>query len=256
MFLSTPIHSSLGGQLGRTPSGGSRPLQACDARPEQATPPATRTEADTQLQRAQRDIRRALAFEQRYYGPDRYGLGVTPTQRGGIGGVRQRRVRDASRTEYAQLQRRLLRDTVVVGAVGTAVTAVRGSEVDVVSFGLGASASVLYVFLLERDVDRMVTRVQAVTADAADSEEGDGDDDDDDDGSAAWMTLGGGPVRLLVLVALIVGVSRFRESLHLLPALLGFLTYKVATVLPLLDGLWRHAEVEEGGRSGGDGKQR
>ncbi|KAK4536466.1 hypothetical protein CDCA_CDCA08G2491 [Cyanidium caldarium] len=253
MFLSTPFHFSFGGQLGRAPRRGSRPLRACDARPEQATPATTRTEADTQRQRTQRDIRRALAFEQQYYGPDRYGLGVTPTRRGGIGGVRQTRGRDASRTEYAQLQRRLLRDTVVVGAVGTAVTAVCSSEVDVVSFGLGASASVLYVFLLERHVDRMVTRVQAVAADTADSEEGDGDDSG---GSAAWMALGGGPIRLSVLVALIVGVSRFRESLHLLPALLGFLTYKVATVLPALDRLWRREGVEGGGKPGGDGKQR
>eukprot|EP00166_Cyanidium_caldarium_P003848 ctg_377.g231 len=230
MFLSTPFHFSFGGQLGRAPRRGSRPLRACDARPEQATPPTTRTEADTQRQRTQRDIRRALAFEQRYYGPDRYGLGVTPTRRGaavaGHGGGR----RGGDGSDGGVQQR---------GRCG--VIWVGRQRVGAVRVSAGAH------------VDRMVTRVQAVAADTADSEEGDGDDSG---GSAAWMALGGGPIRLSVLVALIVGVSRFRESLHLLPALLGFLTYKVATVLPALDRLWRREGVEGGGKPGGDGKQR
>jgi ATP synthase protein I len=130
---------------------------------------------------------------------------------------------------YVQLQRVLLRGTLFAGTFGSLVTFWLGSKEDGFSFMLGASVSVVYVLLLGHGVNRMLEN----QTDAANSKT------NSSTGAVLERArhVTSGPLRILLFIALVLGVAKQRESLHVLPAFLGFLSYKVAVLGQMLGAL-------------------
>jgi ATP synthase protein I len=103
--------------------------------------------------------------------------------------------------EYYALQRELLLTTLVFGAViAVTVWSIYGLKI-AASFMLGASASLLYLRMLGRAVERI--------------------------GKQSGQRLGKSRLALFVLVIL---VASFWNQLEVIPVFLGFLTYKVALI--------------------------
>lgn len=109
--------------------------------------------------------------------------------------------------KFDALRNRLLSDTAFVGILAMCATWAVADVRATISMGLGVAGSLAYVFLLARGVSRI---------------------------SASGDSLA--PARLILLGALVVGAARRREVFDVLPVMLGFFSYKVATVLPLLTG--------------------
>lgn len=115
--------------------------------------------------------------------------------------------RRVSLAAYQDLRRALLGDTVFVGLLAVCAGWAFGDVATAGSVGLGAVGGVAYVFLLARGVDSM--------------------------GGAGDLLA---PARAAVLALLVVFSAKHRDVLQVLPVLLGFFSYKVATLLPLLTG--------------------
>lgn len=106
-----------------------------------------------------------------------------------------------SMQEYYALQRELLLTTLVFGAViAVTVWSIYGLKI-AASFMLGASASLLYLRMLGRAVERI--------------------------GKQSGQRLGKSRLALFVLVILTASIW---NQLEVIPVFLGFLTYKVALI--------------------------
>lgn len=116
---------------------------------------------------------------------------------------------------YEHIRKRLLGDTLFVGALGLCGVWAMGEVRDVASFAFGVGVGVAYVWLLSRSVDRM--------SDAARST-----------GAAMGDPLQAARVALVALA--VVGAARNSDRFSVLAVILGFLTYKIASVLPLVTG--------------------
>ena len=115
---------------------------------------------------------------------------------------------------YQRLRFKLLSDTAFLGTLGCCVVWSIGTLKAVGSYGLGVGASLVYLTLLSRSVDRL--------ADAAKNEQGGAD--------------GLKPARIALLCLMFVAVGKNRQNFDILPVVMGFLTYKVATIIPLITG--------------------
>ena len=118
---------------------------------------------------------------------------------------------------YARLRGRLLGDTVTVGALGVAAAWGLGTARDAGSCALGVVAGLGYVWLLARGVERLATAAR-------------------ESGGMAGASDGLQAARVGLLAAVVVGSARRAESVSVLMVVLGFLSYKVATLLPLVTG--------------------
>lgn len=115
--------------------------------------------------------------------------------------------REQSLQAYRRLRTKLFGDTAFLGALQCCGAWAFGSMSTVASVALGAAASLGYVALLSRGVDR--------------------------------MTKSGDPLalaRVALLVLVVVGAARHRESFQVIPVVFGFFSYKIATLVPLLTG--------------------
>lgn len=123
--------------------------------------------------------------------------------------------RSVNLSSYIKVRQRLLGDTLFVGALGLCATWTVGQIRDVASFAVGIFAAVAYVWLLSRSVDRMAE-------------------------SARQFGRGGGDplqaARVALFAVLIIGTARNADQFSVVSVILGFLSYKVATILPLLTG--------------------
>ena len=106
--------------------------------------------------------------------------------------------------DFFRLQRRLLLFTLLLSAVAVAITAVVVNLATAFSLLVGATAGLLYLWLLSRSVSRLGENSRRISK-----------------------------AQLLVPVALVL-VSSKVPQLSILPALLGFLIYKPAVILQAL----------------------
>ncbi|NDG75889.1 MAG: ATP synthase [Synechococcaceae bacterium WB8_1B_136] len=106
--------------------------------------------------------------------------------------------------DYAQLQRRLIRATLIVSAIAVLITALLFDLHIATSLLVGGLGGVLYLWLLSRSVGKLGKGSKTV-----------------------------GKTQLLVPVVLVLASSRLPQ-LELLPVLLGFLLYKPALILQTL----------------------
>lgn len=116
---------------------------------------------------------------------------------------------------YIKVRQRLLSDTLFVGVLGLCATWTVGQFRDVVSFAVGIGAAIIYVWLLSRSVDRMAETAR---------ETGRG---------------GGDPLqaaRVALFAILIIATARNADRFSVVSVILGFLTFKAASILPLLTG--------------------
>lgn len=116
---------------------------------------------------------------------------------------------------YLNIRNRLLADTLFVSALGICGAWFVGDLRDVTSFALGTASAVAYVWMLARSVDRM--------AEAAKQ-----------NGFGAVDPLQAARVALLAIT--VVGSAKHTDRFSVVAVILGFLSYKVATLLPLLTG--------------------
>lgn len=116
---------------------------------------------------------------------------------------------------YIDVRQRLFGDTLFVGALGLCTTWAVGEMRDVVSFAVGIGAALVYIWLLSRSVDRMAE-------------------------TARQTGRGGGDplqaARVALFAILIIGTARNADRFSVVSVILGFLSYKAATILPLLTG--------------------
>ncbi|MCP9775228.1 ATP synthase subunit I [Cyanobium sp. HWJ4-Hawea] len=103
--------------------------------------------------------------------------------------------------DFYRLQRRLLLFTLLLSAVAVIFTAIVFSPITALSLLIGASAGVLYLWLLSRSVSRLGENSRRI--------------------SKAQLLV---PAALVLLGAKVPQIS-------ILPALLGFLLYKPAVIL-------------------------
>jgi hypothetical protein len=115
--------------------------------------------------------------------------------------------RERSLAQYQSLRAKLLSDTVFVGVLGVCAGWALGDPATAASVALGVAGSIAYVVLLARGIDRL-----AGTGDPL------------------------APARVAVLALLVIGAAKHRETFQVVPVMLGFLSYKIATILPLLTG--------------------
>lgn len=115
--------------------------------------------------------------------------------------------RAASLAAYRALRATLLSDTLFVGALAVAAGWAFGDVYTARSVALGCVGACAYVFLLSRGVDRLGSTGDALA-----------------------------PARAAVLALLVVYSAKHKEVLQVLPVMMGFFTYKVATLLPLITG--------------------
>lgn len=115
--------------------------------------------------------------------------------------------RASSLAAYRKLRSKLLGDTLFVGSLTIAAGWALGDVNTARSVGLGCVGACAYVFLLSRGVDRIGSTGDALA-----------------------------PARAAVLALLVVYSAKHKEQLQVLPVMMGFFTYKVATLLPLITG--------------------
>jgi len=125
-------------------------------------------------------------------------------------------LRDAGLKQYNKLLFALVSDTVFLGALGASAVSFFYPIKFVASYGLGLVGSLIYIFLLSRSVDRLAVNARQ--------------------GQRSGDLLG--PARYLVLVAIVLFIQKnqAKTGLEVIPATVGFLTYKLALLLPLLAG--------------------
>ncbi|CAN0914060.1 Protein CONSERVED ONLY IN THE GREEN LINEAGE 160, chloroplastic [Linum grandiflorum] len=119
-----------------------------------------------------------------------------------------------SREQYYKLKNKLQLLTVGIGSVGLVSAYVSYSTEITASFGVGFIGSLIYMRMLGKSIDSMA------------------------DGAGGLLTGAIGQPRLLVPVALVMVFNRWNSiivpeygfiQLELIPMLLGFFTYKIAT---------------------------
>jgi len=128
--------------------------------------------------------------------------------------LQRRRDEQIAMDNYNKLRLQLILDTVTLGAVGCLGIYASGALRTSLSFGVGVVGSTAYVFLLSRSVDKLAAAARQ--------------------GQRSGDILGG--ARLLLLGVCILFVVKNREYLDVLPAMLGFFTYKICTLFPVFFG--------------------
>lgn len=110
----------------------------------------------------------------------------------------------------------LLGDSLFLGGIGASLVSMFYPINSVLSYGIGVVGSIIYVLLLSRSVDRLATSARA--------------------GNRSSDILG--PARFLVLVVIVLFIAKYQEKtgLQVIPATIGFLSYKLALFIPLLSG--------------------
>lgn len=116
---------------------------------------------------------------------------------------------------YKTVRTRLVSDTLLVGALGMCAAWWLGDLRDVRSFGVGVGVAVGYVALLARSVDRMAAAARESGGGGGDGLQG---------------------ARLVLLAGAVIGSARNTELFSVVMVILGFLSYKVASLIPLLTG--------------------
>jgi hypothetical protein len=112
-----------------------------------------------------------------------------------------------SLAQYRETRGKLLADTAFVGALGVCAGWAFGDVNTAASVALGVAGSIAYVVLLARGVDRLAGSRDPIA-----------------------------PARVALLALLVIGAAKRRETFQVVPVMLGFLSYKLATILPLLTG--------------------
>lgn len=124
-----------------------------------------------------------------------------------------------SKEEYSKLKRKLQILTLSIGGIGLVSAYVSYTLKTAASFGVGLLGSLIYVRMLGKSVDSMA------------------------DGAKGLIKSIGQP-RLLVPVALVMIFNRWNEilvpdfgymHLELIPMLVGFFTYKIATFIQAIE---------------------
>lgn len=118
---------------------------------------------------------------------------------------------------YRRVQRALVGDTLTLGCLAIAAAWAVFPVTDAKSVAVGVGASLAYVYLLGRGVDRLADEAMA-------------------SGGKAGASDGLAPARIGIAGLLLVGAARSGGALHVLPALAGFFVYKVAALVPLVTG--------------------
>jgi len=117
--------------------------------------------------------------------------------------------------EYEQLKRRLLSSTLIIAALGFAITWLNYGLNIALSYGLGACVGTLYLRQLAKSVDRI--------------------------GASASGFQFGSP-RLALFVALVIVATKWKQ-LSFLPVFLGFLTYKMAILVYAIQIFFKDSEI-------------
>lgn len=125
--------------------------------------------------------------------------------------------RAAALEPYRRVQRALVGDTLTLGALAVAAGWAALPATDARSVGVGVVASLAYVYLLGRGVDRLADGALA-------------------SGGAGGAADGLAPARIGIAGLVLVGAARSGGAVHVLPALAGFFVYKVAALMPLVTG--------------------
>ncbi|GAB0489273.1 hypothetical protein MMPV_000490 [Pyropia vietnamensis] len=125
--------------------------------------------------------------------------------------------RTAALAPYRRVQRALVGDTLTLGCLAISAAWAALPVTDAKSVGVGVGASLAYVYLLGRGVDRLADEAVA-------------------SGGKAGASDGLAPARIGIAGLLLVGAARSGGALHVLPALAGFFVYKVAALVPLVTG--------------------
>ena len=107
--------------------------------------------------------------------------------------------------DFDKARATFLKDNVFVVLLGLSATWGLGTLIDVKSYGLGAVLGLMYALLLGRYVEQLGT-----------------------DGSTGG---GGGGARFAPVILLIALYGKFKTQFHLVPELLGFFSYQVASFL-------------------------
>ncbi|KAI3440806.1 uncharacterized protein J3R85_003268 [Psidium guajava] len=125
-----------------------------------------------------------------------------------------------SKEEYMKLKRKLQTLTLSIGGIGLVSAYVSYTPETAASFGVGFLGSLIYVRMLGKSIDSMA------------------------DGAKGLIKGSIGQPRLLVPVALVMIFNRWNEilvpefgymHLELIPMLVGFFTYKIATFIQAID---------------------
>ncbi|XP_056171532.1 protein CONSERVED ONLY IN THE GREEN LINEAGE 160, chloroplastic-like isoform X4 [Syzygium oleosum] len=125
-----------------------------------------------------------------------------------------------SREEYMKLKRKLQILTLSIGGIGLVSAYVSYTPETAASFGVGLLGSLIYVRMLGKSIDSMA------------------------DGAKGLIKGSIGQPRLLVPVALVMIFNRWNEilvpefgymHLELIPMLVGFFTYKIATFIQAIE---------------------
>ncbi|KAK3404835.1 hypothetical protein EUGRSUZ_K01127 [Eucalyptus grandis] len=125
-----------------------------------------------------------------------------------------------SKEEYSKLKRKLQILTLSIGGIGLVSAYVSYTLKTAASFGVGLLGSLIYVRMLGKSVDSMA------------------------DGAKGLINRSIGQPRLLVPVALVMIFNRWNEilvpdfgymHLELIPMLVGFFTYKIATFIQAIE---------------------
>ena len=111
---------------------------------------------------------------------------------------------EVSSGEYARLQLRIYRLTLLVTAFVAVITAFAFGSQASISLLIGALSGILYLRLLAREIGKLGTNTRTV-----------------------------GKVQLIVPVLLVLAVSKLPQ-LDLIPSLIGFLLYKPSLVIQFL----------------------
>mmetsp|Transcript_6504 Transcript_6504/g.13028 ORF Transcript_6504/g.13028 Transcript_6504/m.13028 type:complete len:294 (-) Transcript_6504:624-1505(-) len=117
---------------------------------------------------------------------------------------------------YEQFRAALLADTVFLTYLLGVITWVGFSPRVFQSFVLGSGMGLLYLVLLSRGVDRLAEGAK------------------NRGGGVGGDNLG--PARLLLVAAMIVFISKNPDMFEVIPALVGFVVYKLAMIWPFLTG--------------------
>lgn len=117
-------------------------------------------------------------------------------------------IRQQAMKGFDNVRSTFLADGLFVGAIGLSVTLAVGTFNDALSYGIGAVLGIGYSLLLGKYVERLGT-----------SQSG-----------------GGGNSRFLPAIVLIALYGKYRDTISIIPELLGFFsTYKIATLLQIFN---------------------
>lgn len=126
---------------------------------------------------------------------------------------------DAANAAYNHIRGRLMADTAFLSAVWICLAWSLGSVIDAKSAICGCVAGLGYTTLLSPDVGELARSGSVLDAGKSNQ-----------------------PLRYLLLPFLVLVTAKSHGNLHVLPAIAGFFSYKVALIVPLITG---QAFVEE-----------